>query len=172
MGVWAHAAHRLKLATGRGSQARCSLTSCVPSPSKEHQQQPTRGEPVVRAEHRAATLYSVGPDGGLDHEAVIRFGDRLRGGGSILADGAKARVRPGLPPPRIVLGVNHPGRVVGTEGLEGLLTPMRRIMPSGAARRRAGPHRREPDATARRAASARGRRSSFFFARRELRRGS
>src|SRR3954447_21565084 len=73
----------------------------------------------------------------------------LRGGGSILADGTKARVALGLPPPRIVLGVDHPGRVVGTEALEDLLTPVRRIMPSDEARRRAGPHRSEPDATAR-----------------------
>jgi hypothetical protein len=73
----------------------------------------------------------------------------LRGGGPILEDGAKARVRPGLPSPRIVLGTDHLGRVAGTESLEVLLTPMRRIMPFGATRRRAGPHRSGPDATVR-----------------------
>ena len=60
----------------------------------------------------------------------------LRGGGPILVDGAKARVRPGLPPPRIVLGTDHLGRVAGTEALEGLLTPIesRRLAQRDAAR--------------------------------------
>ena len=73
----------------------------------------------------------------------------LRGGGPILADGAKAGVALGLPPPRIVLGVDHPNRVTGTEALEGLLTCVRRLMPVGEARHRAGLHRCGPDATAR-----------------------
>jgi hypothetical protein len=60
----------------------------------------------------------------------------LRGGGPILVDGAKARVRPGLPPPRIVLGTGHLGRVAGTEALEGLLTLIesRRLAQHDAAR--------------------------------------
>jgi hypothetical protein len=32
----------------------------------------------------------------------------FRGGGPILVDGAKARVRRGVPPPQIVLGMDHP----------------------------------------------------------------
>jgi hypothetical protein len=36
------------------------------------------------AKTRAATLYSVAPALGADHEAVIRFSGELRGGGPIL----------------------------------------------------------------------------------------
>ena len=96
----------------------------------------------------------------------------LRGGGPILDDGARARGRLGLPPPRIVLGADHPGRVVGTEARWFVLTPTIWIMPADAARRRAAPRRCGPGARAQRAASARGRRSWSSSACPELRHGS
>jgi hypothetical protein len=51
----------------------------------------TRGEPAhwARSKHRAATLYSVGSVLDPDHEAVIRFAARLRGGGPILPTASK-----------------------------------------------------------------------------------
>jgi hypothetical protein len=137
-----------------------SLISCVPS---SIQRMPTAADP--RGARRDARNTALQPCIRLDLPEVrtmkqsFASATGLRGGGPILADGAKARVRPGLPPPRIVLGVDHPNQVVGTEALEGLLTRVRRLMPAGEAQRRAGPHRCGPDATVRRAASARGQRS-------------
>jgi hypothetical protein len=40
------------------------------------------------ADHRATTLYSVGPQG-PDHDAVMRIGGEAPGGGPILQDGVK-----------------------------------------------------------------------------------
>jgi hypothetical protein len=52
------------------------LTSCAHSPSDVTDSNRPEASPPWRAGHRAATLYSVRPIWGLDHEAVIRFGDR------------------------------------------------------------------------------------------------
>jgi hypothetical protein len=48
-----------------------------------------RGEPASARESRAATLYSVGPKRGPDHEASMRFSSELRGGGPILNTASK-----------------------------------------------------------------------------------
>jgi hypothetical protein len=45
-----------------------------------------RGACPSGADHRAATLYSVGPQG-PDHDAVMRIGGELLGGGPILETG-------------------------------------------------------------------------------------
>jgi hypothetical protein len=39
-----------------------------------------------------------------DHDAVMRIGSKLRGGGPILHNGMKTVVSPGIPPPRTVIG--------------------------------------------------------------------
>ncbi len=39
-----------------------------------------------------------------DHDAVMRIGSKLRGGGPILHNGMRAVVSPGTPPPRTVIG--------------------------------------------------------------------
>jgi hypothetical protein len=50
---------------------------------------------------RATDLYSVGSLG-PDHDAVMRIGGKLRGGGPILLVGIGAMFEYGVPPPRIV----------------------------------------------------------------------
>ena len=50
---------------------------------------------------RATDLYSVGSLG-PDHDAVMRIGGKLRGGGPILLVGISAMFEYGVPPPRIV----------------------------------------------------------------------
>ena len=62
------------------------------------------------AEHRAATLYSVGPSD-PHHDAAMRIGGEAPGGGPILESGLEARGALGSPPPRIVFGSGqHRGR--------------------------------------------------------------
>ena len=61
------------------------------------------GSPLSGHERaRAATLYSVGRDDPY-HDARMRIGGGLRGGGPILDDGIEAMVRHGTPPPRTVI---------------------------------------------------------------------
>lgn len=52
----------------------------------------------------AATLYSVGPAWGPDHEAIIRFGGKAPGQRAHSSDGIKAMAHLVSPPPRIVIG--------------------------------------------------------------------
>ena len=55
-------------------------------------------------EARAATLYSVGPVEGPDHEATIRFGGKAPGRRAHSSDGIRAMGGIVSPPPRIVPG--------------------------------------------------------------------
>ena len=55
-------------------------------------------------EARAATLYSVGPAEGPDHEATIRFGGKAPGRRAHSSDGIRAMGGIVSPPPRIVPG--------------------------------------------------------------------
>jgi hypothetical protein len=52
---------------------------------------------------RATSLYAVGYRD-PDHDAVMRIGSKLRGGGPILHNGIEAVVLVGTPPPRTVIG--------------------------------------------------------------------
>ncbi len=54
-------------------------------------------------EPRAATLYSVGPAWGPDHEAAIRFSGKAPGQRAHSSDGIKAMAHLVSPPPRIVI---------------------------------------------------------------------
>ena len=54
-------------------------------------------------EPRAATLYSVGPAWGPDHEATIRFSGKAPGQRAHSSDGIKAMAHLVSPPPRIVI---------------------------------------------------------------------
>ena len=125
------------------------LHSCVHPPydGYENSNRP-EGSPSWRAELRAATLYSVGPHWGPDH-ATIRFDAGLRGGGSILADGAKARVLSRIAATSDHSRSDYPGRVIGAEALKSLLNLVMRIISSREVRHRAEPHPCGPDATAR-----------------------
>jgi len=62
------------------------------------------GEPALGAQHRAATLYSVGPAPGPDHEAAMRFGGKAPGRRAHSSGGIEAMVHVVSPPPRIVIG--------------------------------------------------------------------
>jgi hypothetical protein len=54
---------------------------------------------------RTTTLYSV--DSRSDHDAVMRIGSEVLGGGPILSLGVGAMGTGGSPPPRIVLALHH-----------------------------------------------------------------
>jgi hypothetical protein len=115
----------------------------------------TRTATDPRGARRGARSSAPQPCIRLDHTGVRTMKQPfasttgLRGGGSILADGAKARVCLGLPPPRIILGADYPGRVIGAEALKSLLNLVMRIISSREVRHRAEPHLCGPDATAR-----------------------
>src|SRR3954454_20445931 len=95
---------------------------------------------------------------------------KLRGGGPILTRGSKAIAWVGIPPPRTVLGSlpRWRERAAKRKLLEEK-TPRRRseeLRSPGARRSPARPRRWSPNATARSAAFARGRRSWFCACRR------
>jgi hypothetical protein len=82
-------------------------------------------------DHRATTLYPVGPRRGRTMMQPCASAARLRGGGPSLNRGSRAMFRVGLPPPRIVIG--GPPRTGGRD-------PRARgswSAPGGALRRRA-----------------------------------
>ena len=103
----------------------------------------TRTATDPRGARRGARSSAPQPCIRLDHTGVRTMKQPfasttgLRGGGSILVDGAKARVCLGLPPPRIILGADYPGRVIGAEALKSLLNLVMRIISSREVRRRA-----------------------------------
>ena len=77
-----------------------------------------------------------------DHDAGIRIGSKLRGGGPILSDGMKAMRECGTPPPRTVIG--DPSQVCGQGAETVRCSPWLRLrfnVPDGGRRRQARRHR-------------------------------
>src|SRR5215210_7138374 len=94
--VWGLSCQALDIATPRilGHRAR---------PGRAWRCADLRGARSVWQGQRPATLYPV-DRADPDHDAVMRIGGELRGGGPILNRGWIAMFGVGLPPPRIVIG--------------------------------------------------------------------
>jgi len=80
-------------------------TPAPPCRSERRSSRTIRGEPARAREPRAATLYSVGPAWGPDHEAAMRFSSEAPRQQAHSHHGIQATQLLGLPPPRIVISI-------------------------------------------------------------------